>query len=202
MGSFVDLSTEGDGGPGLQVDAAGDTLQAYAVNQPLVWLGDQPFIFAAGPQSGDIATVWTGSRGDWAQAGSVLASGQDLRTAAIISLFTDAQASPDDAIPDAPQRGPADPRGWWGDAYSGKPIGSKLWLLARAKQTQGTLNLAQDAIQNALQWMVDDGVAVSIDVATTWLSPSMLGAAVEIFDASGGSVALNFQWAWQAVGVA
>ena len=58
-------------------------------------------------------------------------SNLDLQTAILISLFTDAQASPDDMIQD----GSGDPRGWWGDLGSSKPIGSKLWLLGRAKQT-------------------------------------------------------------------
>src|SRR4051812_18257550 len=78
-------------------------------------------------------------------AGSGLVSGCDLVTAVLISLFTDAAADTDDAIPD----GSGDPRGWWAGA-----IGSKLWLRQREKATQTLLALVRDDCERALAWMV------------------------------------------------
>ena len=54
----------------------------------------------------DISTIWQMTRGDWARAGTALASGNDLVSAVTISLFSDRAAEPDDAIPD----GSTDPR--------------------------------------------------------------------------------------------
>jgi phage gp46-like protein len=147
----------------------------------------------------DITTVWDETNGDWVLLGASLESGNDLQTAVLISLFSDRLASPDDTIPDAPQSGPADPRGWWGDAYSDRPIGSKLWLYARAKETAATLVAVENAITVALQWLLDDGVAAAIDVDAEWLGPGFLGAAVEIFKVDGSRASAGFRWAWDGV---
>ena len=101
----------------------------------------------------DISTIWNSTNGDWQLSGKSLASGKDLLTAVVISLFTDRQAEPDNPISD----GTDDLRGWWGDTGSDR-IGSRLWLLERSKRTQATLQLAQGYIAEALQWLIDDGV--------------------------------------------
>lgn len=124
---------------------------------------------------------------------SDLLVGNDLGTAVLISLFTDAQAGPDDIIPD----GSDDPRGWWGDLGEDRPIGSKLWLLSRSKQTSTVLALAKLYIEQALEWMIDDGIAASIDVAAEWSRPGFLGALVTIHRASGSAAAVRFDWAWK-----
>lgn len=122
-----------------------------------------------------------------------LQMGDDLFTAVLISLFTDAQAGDDDIIPDAS----LDPRGWWGDLGEDLPIGSKLWLLTRSKQTADVLAKAKLYIEDALRWLVDDGAAASIAVTTEWTKPGMLGALVAIRRASGIDVSLRFDWAWK-----
>ena len=140
----------------------------------------------------DISTIWSATRGDWKLSGVQLASGNDLLTAMTISLFTDRVAADDDVIPD----GSGDPRGWWADD-PGAPIGSRLWLIARSKRTQGTLALAQGYIQEALQWMIDDGVVAKFDILVEWLPGSQLSAQIVAKKADGNVVASNFQWAWQ-----
>jgi len=118
----------------------------------------------------DIALVWdpalacadiTVSKGD-------LVADRGLRTAVLISLFTDELARPDDALPD----GTDDRRGWWGDTpvegESPDPIGSRLWLLARAKRTEETRRRAETYAQDALTWLVADGVAAAVAVAASW----------------------------------
>jgi len=142
----------------------------------------------------DITTVWSGplnGRGDWQLAGADLLSGDDLQTAVLISLFTDRVAQPDDVIPD----GTTDPRGWWGDDPE-RPVGSRLWLLGRAKQTTETLAAAQDYIVEALQWLIDDGVAAAVDVVVQWVRPRVLGAQVTVRRADGTTRPFNFSWAW------
>lgn len=114
----------------------------------------------------------------------------DLATAVLISLFSDAQADSDDALPDAA----AGRRGWWGGA-----IGSKLWLRQRAKPTPALLVQVKDDIQQALAWLVDDGVAASVDVATEFTRPGMLGARITIHRGAGPSLSLRFANLWDAL---
>jgi phage gp46-like protein len=147
----------------------------------------------------DISIVWSPEvgRGDWAVRGSQLASGDDLVTAILISLFTDRIAASDDVIPD----GSSDPRGWWGDDAA-HPIGSRIWLLGRAKQTTETLSRAQDYIDEALQWLIDDGVVARFDIVTEWTRSGMLGARVVAYEAGGGIIALNSKSVWGSTGTA
>lgn len=144
----------------------------------------------------DISTFWNpaAARGDWQLAGPDLAKGTDLETAVIISLFTDARADPDDVIPD----GTGNPRGWWGDTGRPRRIGSKLWLLSRAKETEETRLRAQDYCEAALAWLTEDGVAASVDVVAAWQAqPGRLGVTVTITEPNGD--VSNYQWAWKAV---
>jgi phage gp46-like protein len=146
----------------------------------------------------DTATIWFPDRntGDWQLDGARLRTGDDLLTAILISLFTDRQANPEDVIPD----GSDDPRGWCGDEGRSVPIGSRLWLLEREKQTQETLNRAREYIVEALQWLIDDGVVAKIDVSTEWVRRSFLGAQITVYRNDGTTRALNYSWAWQGVG--
>lgn len=142
----------------------------------------------------DITTIWSNpltATGDWQLAGADLLSGNDLQTAVIISLFSDREALPDDTIPD----GTTDPRGWWADDPQ-YPIGSRLWLLSRAKQTAETLASAEDYIVEAMQWLIDDGVSAAVDVVVQWVRPGMLGAQITVRRSDGTAQPMNFAWAW------
>lgn len=143
----------------------------------------------------DTRTIWLRdmARGDWAHDNASLASGSDLETAILISLFSDRQASSDDVIPD----GTDDPRGWVGDVDQDYQIGSRLWLLERAKQTQETLRLANDYIAEALQWLIDDSVVARFDITTEWTRAGLLGANLVAYQKSGAAIALNFSWVWR-----
>lgn len=145
----------------------------------------------------DTTTVWdvANARGDWQQAGALLTTGDDLATSILISLFTDRQAAPEDVIPD----GSGDPRGWWGDLGETTPIGSRLWLLSREKQTQQTLQRAYDYIVEAVQWLIDDGVVAKFDVYVEWTKASELGAQVVAYKQDGSTVATAYSWAWQGI---
>ena len=142
----------------------------------------------------DIATVWDGplqASGDWQIAPPDLLSGNDLQTAVLISIFSDRTALPSNTIPD----GTTDPRGWWGDAAQ-YPVGSRLWLLSRAKQTRETLQAAQSYIVEALKWLIDDGVAAAVEVGCAWTQPTLLGARIVVLRTDGTTQTMNFGWAW------
>lgn len=144
----------------------------------------------------DTTTVWDVARGlgDWQLSGAQLRSGNDLATAVLISLFTDRVAAADDVIPD----GSTDPRGWCGDDPAA-PIGSRLWLLGRAKQLPETLIRARHYIAEALQWLLDDGVVARFDITTEWSRPAMLGSHIVAYKKDGTHESFRFDWAWQQV---
>ena len=146
----------------------------------------------------DIAIVWSNTTGD----GDVVlidddvASDRGLLTAMELSLFTDRRANDDDVPPSGD---PQDRRGWWGDEFASVPgdlIGSRLWLLSRAKLTNGTLQLAESYVREALQWLLDDKVAASIDVAVTKTGPQSILIAGEVARPTGDKVPFSFTHVW------
>ncbi|MCY4753249.1 phage GP46 family protein [Pelomonas aquatica] len=111
----------------------------------------------------DIRTLWSDLGGDWRLAGPSFDVDEGLETAVIVSLFTDRVADAGETGIESTGR-----RGWWGDAFAdvdGDRIGSRLWKLAREKRTPAVLGRAETYAREALQWLVDDGVARSVTVA-------------------------------------
>lgn len=150
---------------------------------------------------GDIFIRWDNlnAQGDWSLATGDLQTGQDLETACLVSLFTDRRATPDFV----PTDGSSDRRGWWADPYNDAPLGSNLWQLERAKKTRDTLGLARRYAEEALRWLVDDGVAKEIVVNTSWLGTAigstMLGIGIAIVKPDGSLTRFTFGWAWQSL---
>lgn len=172
----------------------------------------------------DLALVWNA---DAAAADLLLGNGQlatdaGMRTAILISLFSDARAADDEQLPEAG----GDRRGWWGDAFArdARPdagtardanrIGSLLWLLSRSKITARTLAQAQQACAEALAWLVRDGIASAVRVVVEAQmrpgqaasssaaignqgAPDMLAIAVEI-DRPGGPNRQRHDFTWSA----
>jgi phage gp46-like protein len=127
----------------------------------------------------DIRTAWVGQAGAWLVEGGDLASDNGLETAVILSLFTDALATTQEAR----DAGVTERRGWWADAYAEVPgdrIGSKLWLLSRSKRLPSTLKQAQQYAADALAWLVADGVAESVDVVAELVGTDVLGLTVTV----------------------
>lgn len=115
----------------------------------------------------------------------------DLVRAVIISLFTWRRANPDD---NADQL-----NGWWGDTFAevlNDRIGSRLWLLMRAKITGQTLLLAKEYASEALQWLLDDGVASRVDVTVERFGIDGVAIGCAIYRADGSKVDLRFNDAW------
>jgi phage gp46-like protein len=146
----------------------------------------------------DIAILWDNTQGqaDWGFANGDLVSTAgftDLQNAVAVSLFTDARADPSFVLWDG------DPRGYWGDSYTATPLGSHLWYLDRAKKVGNTQLLlqARDACKQALQWLLDDGIADTVSVSTQWISANAIGISVTITQPSqSNSTTLQYSWAW------
>lgn len=151
----------------------------------------------------DIALLWNDAAfgADMALAASALSTDDGLKTAIIISLFTDARAQDGDPLPDG-----ADPRGWWGNGFApgdlptDRELGSRLWLLARAKTTADVPAKAREYALEALQWMLDDGVAASVEVTVERQANAgtpVLAFAVAI-KRPGESAASQYDLVWEA----
>lgn len=146
-----------------------------------------------------VAIVWDNltGQGDWGRdAAGNLALASDIEAAIWISLFTDRRARPDDVIPD----GTDDRRGWWADTDAEKPIGSRLWLLDRAKHLPETLRRAEDYAREALAWLVEDGVGARVDVVAEWapqIGPNAMAILPVIYHRDGRRQDFTFDWAWQ-----
>ena len=145
----------------------------------------------------DAQIVWKSFGGDVALNGYDLQQESGLTTAVIISLFTDRRAANDDPLPS----GATDLRGWWGDAFpdvEGDRIGSRLWLLSREKQTQLVVNRAQEYAQEALAWLMDDGIASAVNVVALIVRTGVLGLVITVDRPGVGSVDYKFEYVWEA----
>ncbi len=147
----------------------------------------------------DVALFWsnTNGGGDIALASADLATDDGMRTALIISLFSDGEARADDVIPD----GSDDRRGWWGDAFADIQddlIGSRLWLLSREKRLPAVLVKAHDFAREAVQWLIDDGVCARIDVDAELFGQDGLAIRVQPFRPSGPAYD-RFDFVWEAI---
>jgi phage gp46-like protein len=122
---------------------------------------------------------------DFGDGGTAIDDG--LRTAVIVSLFSDRRAEADDELPD----GSADRRGWWGDIHPQVEedlIGSRLWLLSREKQMPAVLRRAETYAREALRWLLDDGVATLVEVAASNPRDGLLALSIRIRSAPGAEV--------------
>jgi phage gp46-like protein len=140
---------------------------------------------------------------DWVMNGPDLASEDGLQGALLRSIFTDRLANDDDEMPDAIVGDPApDRRGWWGDTPPDGSAavlnGSRLWLMKRAAPSPTNARRAELYIREALQWLIDGGVAGRIDVATSWLAPDTLQIIVTVYrqGARGQSLPQTFTFVW------
>ena len=140
---------------------------------------------------------------DLSLSGALLDVDDGLRSAVIVSLFTDRRAETGDALPEGAG---GDRRGWWGDALppvvagvpiDGDRIGSRLWLLSREKQLRQVVNRAREYAAEALDWLIEDGIAERVEVDAEILRTGMLGLEIVIHRPPGDAVDFRFAFAWE-----
>ena len=118
-----------------------------------------------------------------------------LARAVAISLFTWRRADPGEVAEGDPRHG------WWGDTWpvvENDRIGSKLWLLSREKITRETVNRARDYIRQALQWLIDDGIASRIDVEVTRQGIQGITSVVQIYRPDQSAFDFRFSSVWES----
>ncbi len=146
----------------------------------------------------DIAIVWNEHTfsGDWGvTAGDLALDPGGLRSAVMLSLFTDRLAPPGWTPPAGSLPGW---RGYWGDSFSPSPVGSWLWTLDRSKKDGSIelLNDVQDICTVALQWLIDTGVVATVTASAVWQQPNVIGIAITLTQPMSPPATFNFGYAW------
>lgn len=146
----------------------------------------------------DLALIYDGHACDLALDGADLQLDDGLTTAILISLFSDRRARVDDILPGAF----GDRRGWWADAYpviEGDQIGSRLWLLGREKELPETLRRAKEYAQEALAWLIDDGIAARVVVEASVPRRGVLRLQIEVYRRDGRLENHQYDVLWEAL---
>lgn len=139
-------------------------------------------------------------RGDMHLDGADLAVDHGLETACVVSLFSDRRAGATDELP----AGETARRGFWGAAIPDRAddagrFGSHLWLLCREKQTETTRLRAEQYAAEALEWMLEDGVASEVVVTASWRAPGSGWLDLEIVIYRPDGEPYRYAAAWRAV---
>lgn len=143
---------------------------------------------------GDIRFSLVNGEGSLSVVSGDLDQDAGLETCILVSLFTDMRASDDDKLPDNSNS----KRGWWGDAFYDSSVGSKLWLLSRASIAGTLLDDAKKFAQDALKWLVEDGVAERIDVSVARTDVYTIEISVSVTRPKGDSaVSFRYFYNWQ-----
>ncbi|MCY1362101.1 Phage protein GP46 [compost metagenome] len=146
----------------------------------------------------DLALHYTGTGCDLVLDDGDVQLDDGLETAVIISLFSNRRARADDVLP-GPER---DRQGWWADAYPAierDQIGSRLWLLSREKELAETLRRAKEYADEALAWLIEDGIASRVDVVASAPRSGVLDLRVAIYRRDGRLENLQYDIIWGAV---
>lgn len=132
---------------------------------------------------------------------------KELVTSVAIALGTDRRAYDDDELPGIDDN---DRRGWWGDTgaeqiWGGWPIGTRRWLLERAKITgagyrKGSLVARAEAYDTeAMQPFVENGIASRVTVSTERSDIDSVETVVTIYRGPRRDIELRFQSLWDGV---
>lgn len=149
---------------------------------------------------------------DWLlQPNGTLDNSDELRTAVVIALLTYRRADPDDVLPSFGD----DRKGWWADhdaaeIWDGWPIGSRLWLLRRAKIADvitpkaapgsvATPGLCEEYIAEALQPFVDRRIISSFVVQLARTGVDEISGVIYLFRGPTPAVELRFEDLWREI---
>ncbi len=91
-----------------------------------------------------------------------LQSVDDFSTSIDLSILTNRRANSSEVSQ------PIARRGWIGDLTpktQGRKVGSKVWLFEQSRRDSDTINGIRDAVQEGLQWLIDEGQVERIEVA-------------------------------------
>ena len=149
----------------------------------------------------DFKLVWNNNilEGDFCFEDDDFIMDDGLQTSVLLSLFIDKKSEPNDELPNGNNN---DLRGWFGELLTGVENdrwGSYLWKLERSKTTNEVLIRAKNYAEEALQWLIDDGIASSVTVIPeriTQSSGDILLLNIDIFKPNGDVEEFRFDALW------
>lgn len=115
-------------------------------------------------------------------------------TSLLYSLFGERRADPSE-VAESQSR-----RGWIGNENKDFENGSKLWLFEQARLTRSNLNRIEDEARKSLQWLVDEGLVVSVDEVTTTVKSGKINLEI-VIRRSRSKVERRFFVLWQNTGL-
>jgi len=132
---------------------------------------------------------------------------QALATAVIVALGTDARADIDDILPDPDS---TDRAGWWGnldaaEIWDGWDIGSKLWLLKRAKiappesMEGSTVQRVDQYIREAIQPFIDRKLGSRMEVYVARVGRDQINAVIRLYRGPTLEIELRYQILWSEI---
>lgn len=126
----------------------------------------------------DLALVFNQQQGafDIALDGTDLAADKSLASSVLVSLMADRLAEAYEVRPGE------DRRGWWADSFAADNhrTGSRLWLLEREKHLPSVMVRCKQYCEEALSWLVEDGLADKVTVAVFAPKMSWMVALIKI----------------------
>ncbi len=153
-----------------------DPGEALFNGEPIASAVDLVAYSGAGIMNADAPSIFP-PPGEWSGA-----SLDDLEAAVHVSLFTDRRVARHEL-----HAGSYDRRGFWGDSFpevEGDEWGGRVWLTERDKlvddstvESGTTPEKVGDRVREALNWLVEDGVATRLEVEVVRLDE---GAGVRI----------------------
>lgn len=134
-----------------------------------------------------------------------------LATAVYVAFCTDGLAQESDVLPDPRS---TDRKGWWGDldaaqAWGGWPIGSRFWLLRRAKITDAgssggaLVAVIQNYIRDVLSPFIDAKIITdfAMNVMRNTSNRNRVDALVTLYRGNQPSIAMQFSVLWSEMGL-
>lgn len=129
---------------------------------------------------------------------------QALATAVILALGTDRLVERTDVLPDPDS---TDRAGWWADMdaeeiWGAWPIGSRLWLLKRAKiedpgsQRGATVTRVEAYLREAIQPFLDRRLASRMEVSAARVGRERIDSLVRLFRGPNLAIELRYQILW------
>lgn len=122
-----------------------------------------------------------------------------FETAVLITLGTDKYADDEDELPDdSGYRG-----GWWGDSIpvvADYKMGTKLWLLQRAKTEAEIPAIAKEYLIDGFKWMKDDGIVsdVIVNIERRRDLKTTLAFTLSFIKPEGKTIFYKFFYNWEA----
>ena len=117
-------------------------------------------------------------------------TGSEIESAVLSSLLSWGRARQDEVSAGETRYG------WWADNNIQYPIGSKIWLLQRAKVLPNLNKRAKQYVQDALQWLIDEGVALQVDVVTSINQYNTLSIGITITKNDGSVINMSYDNLW------